>query len=642
MIVFLRKFIFFIKQFFLLNFKSCIFFYKRSGLLLPILACFLMAPIVLNAQPPAKAKPARILFLVDASSSMLNKWQNEESRFHAASRIMEAVMDSIHAVNNDVAFALRVFGSQYPAQDKNCYDSKLEVSFNYNNSSQIITRLKYIRPEGFSPIAWSLQQAAENDFIQSDDYAYSIILITDGGESCGGDICATYQALLSRKISFKPYILSLVDYGPLRKEYDCLGQYLLIAREKDIAPAIKKIIGDNRQVLSIKRSGLQPLPLTSAPVIVSRHPLPEPVKTAPPTKEPPVKAAAVKAPEPKPVVKKPVPLPEMKRTTIVLKKLSVYDKPFRMNLLYTIARAEPVPLPDLPPLKIIIPEDTTSVSITPKHVNPVATRPLPVEKPVIEKPGKLVYTTMTEDAAETTLKVYFTDGKGKFYRTEPKMIFQQSGTGKPVKTIYRNMAGDEPAPIKIAAGNYDIIIPGSKATAINVKIEDHKANKVYIKAGNGSLAFYYPSSPNEPVKEYLALVSKPFEGGPVVKQPCSEILPYAPANYHIEINTLPPLMYNIDLNFNEEKLVAIPKPGTIQITNTEAIGKVQFWYQLGSGFVPFLNMEIKGNPKLQHANILPGRYQVRYFKLPVKPYQKAEVVPFTILSDQITNIHLQP
>src|SRR5690606_36923637 len=118
-------------------------------------------------------RPARILFLLDASSSMLGDWTKNETRFKAAARLISTIADSIHAVNPDVAFAVRVFGSQYPAQEKNCFDSRLEVSFSSSNNAQIQTRLNYIQPRGYSPIAWALKETAEKDFTEGNLYAYS-------------------------------------------------------------------------------------------------------------------------------------------------------------------------------------------------------------------------------------------------------------------------------------------------------------------------------------------------------------------------------------------------------------------------------------------------------------------------------------
>lgn len=623
----------------------------------------------LYAQPEVQ-KPARILFLLDASSSMLGNWTNTETRFKAASRIITSISDSIHAVNSDVAFAVRVFGNQYPAQEKNCFDSRLEVPFGYSNSRQIETRLKYLNPRGFSPIAWSLQETAENDFTESNRYAYSIILITDGGESCGGDICATVTRLLEKKISFKPYILSLSDYEPLKQQYDCLGKYLLVVKEQDIVPAIKTIIDDNRKILSVKTPGLKSISTVKPqPAVVKTTPVPVTIKEEPvivkqeiaiPKQEPIKKTEPVvaKKEEPKPVVivqqNEPLPLPKVPQ----IDRIFSQNKLKRLNMLYTLADASPVKVPSLK-IKILSEEEKPIVSgnntftanskpkagiiepsQTSKPVKAVATnKPVKLQGEKTEE--QLRFTEQVEQAKETTVQIYFTNGQGKFYNTEPKLIFLDSKTHKEVKSIYRNVTAGTPEPIKIPAGTYDIAIASGKGKATNVVVEVNSNKKVYITIGKASMAFYYPTAPNRPPKEYMAYVSKRFEQGPVIKHRCDEELPYDPANYHIEINTLPALMYNIDLDFSSLKLVEIPEPGTIQISNQSNIGKIQFWNQRGDGFVPFHEMTITGNAALQNAEFLPGIYQLRYVKNAGQPNAKAEILTFRIKSNQTTIVELE-
>jgi hypothetical protein len=642
---------------------------KKGYLSVIFFIAVIVFPIRMYAQPEME-KPARILFLVDASSSMLNDWTSSETRFKTASRVISTIVDSIHKVNSDVAFAVRVFGNQYPAQEKNCYDTKLEVPFNLGNDEQIKARLKYLKPLGYSPIAWSLKETAEKDFIQSDQYAYSIILITDGGESCGGDICATVTNLLEKKISFKPYILSLVDYEPLRLQYECLGKYLTVAKEKDIEPVIRTIINDNRKILTIKTSVLRQIPknvtkpavtpvitkpvipvIKQEPVIVKQDPVPvKPVK-----KEEPPKTIVI---EEKP---------------IILAKLTPLDRiisltrPRKMNLLYTLADGNPVKVPKLTNIRFVKDDEPQQITVptpvnTPVNTNKPAVpknkpgiiepvtgavipKPAPVKTPVRKAEPKtqekLDFVVKVEEAKESTLQIYFTNGQGRFYKTEPKMLIKDSKTGKEIKSIYRNVTGGEPNPIKLEPGTYDIEIPGGRSKASGIVVEAGKNKKYYIKVNNSSLAFYYPTSPNRPVKEFTALVSKRFEPGPVVKQKCDTELPYEPENYHIEINTLPAMILNVDIEFNNVKLISIPETGSVQITNQNAVGKIQFWYQLGDTYVPFHEMVVQGNPATQKIDFLPGLYQVRFYTGPVTPLAKAELIMFRVKSNMTTSIELQ-
>jgi hypothetical protein len=186
---------------------------------------------------------------MDASSSMTYSWNPSNTRFQVASNILLNIIDSIYAINNEVEFAVRAYGTQYSAQEKNCYDTKLEVPFNYQNVSQIKTRLQYIKPFGFSPIAYSLQQASENELNNSSVYDYSIIFITDGGESCNGDICSVFNNLLKNKISIKPYVIGLDKNEKLKNYYECLGNFIEVNTAADINEAIQMIVNANRKII---------------------------------------------------------------------------------------------------------------------------------------------------------------------------------------------------------------------------------------------------------------------------------------------------------------------------------------------------------------------------------------------------------
>ena len=137
--------------------------------------------------------------------------------------------------------------------EHDCHDTRNEVPFSKDNRTQMALRLADMHPLGVTPIAYSLQQAAENDLTDEAHYAYSIILITDGGESCNGDICEVVKTLIAKKVYFKPYIISLVDYAPLKTEYSCLGDYLQVTNEKEIPKAVGTIVEAYRPMLTLSK-----------------------------------------------------------------------------------------------------------------------------------------------------------------------------------------------------------------------------------------------------------------------------------------------------------------------------------------------------------------------------------------------------
>ena len=94
-------------------------------------------------------KQTRILFLLDASGSMLARWE-KDLRINTAKKLLSDIVDSLKQRKN-LQLALRVYGHQHPKRVKNCKDTKLEVPFSANNHEQIKKKLKLIQPKGVTP-----------------------------------------------------------------------------------------------------------------------------------------------------------------------------------------------------------------------------------------------------------------------------------------------------------------------------------------------------------------------------------------------------------------------------------------------------------------------------------------------------------
>ncbi|MGM0579145.1 MAG: vWA domain-containing protein [Bacteroidota bacterium] len=177
-----------------------------------------------NAQRVEQSIPekTRILFLFDASGSMLAPWGNE-LRIDAAKRVLTNLVDSLR-VNDKIEIALRPYGHLTPSKEQNCKDTKLEIPFAPNNNDRIIDRLKSIYPRGTTPIAYSLEQSAK-DFPRDDNYRNIIIIITDGIESCDGDPCAVSFELQKKDIFLRPFVIGLGMEEKFASEFDCMGEY---------------------------------------------------------------------------------------------------------------------------------------------------------------------------------------------------------------------------------------------------------------------------------------------------------------------------------------------------------------------------------------------------------------------------------
>jgi Ca-activated chloride channel homolog len=177
--------------------------------------------VTASAQKKAPPKPTRILFVFDASRSMIAKYQ-DQTRMDGAKNLFNKFIDSL-AKDKTYQFALRMYGHtvKYPPGD--CKDSKLIVPFAPNNVKLIKQKVAEAKPTGITPIEHSLTESA-NDF--KDTKASNIvIIITDGIEECGGDPCKARQKLVEKGILFKPFIIGIGLSPEQIKTFECVGNY---------------------------------------------------------------------------------------------------------------------------------------------------------------------------------------------------------------------------------------------------------------------------------------------------------------------------------------------------------------------------------------------------------------------------------
>lgn len=211
----------------------------------PVIFCFflltaLSRPVSIIAQ---EKKPlTRIEFVFDASFSMFGQWQSG-MKMDIAKKMLSEFLDSIQKVPN-LEIAFRCYGHQVPLRpERSCTDTKLEVPFAKNNAALIKNRLKTIVPKGTTPIAYTLEQCA-NDFPSpaSPNIRNIIILITDGIEECDGDPCAVSLALQKKGIVLKPFVIGIGLDQSYLNTFGCIGKFYDASSESNFKNILNIVI----------------------------------------------------------------------------------------------------------------------------------------------------------------------------------------------------------------------------------------------------------------------------------------------------------------------------------------------------------------------------------------------------------------
>ncbi len=215
---------------------------KISGFLFPLCFLLLSFPVFAQVGAPAKYEPpdTRILFIFDASQSMMAYWESDR-KIQIARNTLIQIIDSLEHLDN-VQMALRLYGHQSPVPPQNCNDTRLEVPFAKGNASRIRQELRYVTPKGTTPIAGSLEAGAKDFPPDCINCRNIIILITDGIEACDGDPCAVSLELQRQGIVLKPFVIGIgIDEG-FRKTFECIGNYYNAADEERFAEVLGVVI----------------------------------------------------------------------------------------------------------------------------------------------------------------------------------------------------------------------------------------------------------------------------------------------------------------------------------------------------------------------------------------------------------------
>ena len=143
-----------------------------------------------------------VQIVVDASRSMWGQI-NGQSKMEIAKTTLEQLS---YRLPDDLDLALRAYGSTSESKQNNCADSTLLVPFGESNRENVRYAIAGLRPTGQTPIAFALKQAASDfESIKSDR---TVVLVSDGIESCGGDPVTAAYALRQQGV-----VVHLIGFG---------------------------------------------------------------------------------------------------------------------------------------------------------------------------------------------------------------------------------------------------------------------------------------------------------------------------------------------------------------------------------------------------------------------------------------------
>lgn len=172
-----------------------------------------------------------VLFIVDFSGSMNKRLGYAPKAFLA--------IDAIRSILNDTGkttkIGLRIFGItdrsiyQYTQSGVEynkhnlCTASELVLPIAKYNNENISDSLSRFKPQGATPIGYSLRQAIQNDFSPNASLKH-IILITDGYETCGDDPCLYISRIMQLRNDIKIDVIGITVTDNQYSQLNCIAQ----------------------------------------------------------------------------------------------------------------------------------------------------------------------------------------------------------------------------------------------------------------------------------------------------------------------------------------------------------------------------------------------------------------------------------
>jgi Ca-activated chloride channel family protein len=185
---------------------------KFASCLLLTAAAFILSTVAPAA--PAAAVGAPTLIVLDASISM-RELINDETKIDIAKR---AVRELVESLPDNARLGLVVYGHRKP---NDCDDIELLIPPAKLDRGAFVAAVNAITPRGLTPLSAALEFAAVSlDYLQQ---PATVILVSDGLETCHGNPCATAARLKAAGVNLVVHAVAFDLSARDAKSFACIA-----------------------------------------------------------------------------------------------------------------------------------------------------------------------------------------------------------------------------------------------------------------------------------------------------------------------------------------------------------------------------------------------------------------------------------
>ncbi|MCP5459647.1 MAG: VWA domain-containing protein [Gammaproteobacteria bacterium] len=176
-----------------------------------VLLVFLL-PLSSQAQESGKGN---VLFILDASGSMWGQ-VDQKPKIAIAKEVMTQLVQDLPA---GIKAGLEVYGHRSKGD---CNDIEVLVPIGAGDKPDLIKQIQALQPKGKTPITLALKQAAEQ--LRSLEDETSVVLVSDGKETCDGDPCTLVRELRQQGIKIKVHVVGFDVNQDEKEQLVCIAE----------------------------------------------------------------------------------------------------------------------------------------------------------------------------------------------------------------------------------------------------------------------------------------------------------------------------------------------------------------------------------------------------------------------------------
>ncbi len=198
--------------------------------------------------------PQYAVFLFDQSGSMDTEF-GESTRIEAARSVSKRLVERLP---ESLQLGLYTYGP------KECEGSvEIQSPFEKRSVDSVVQRIEGLQPDGSTPIGATLDEIAAK--VQEKAGNYSIVLVTDGGESCEGDPVESARNLIAQSGADRNITLDVIglDLEPsIREELASIaeasgGEFQNVTTQQQLENAIarpmRRIVQNLNEMMCLKK-----------------------------------------------------------------------------------------------------------------------------------------------------------------------------------------------------------------------------------------------------------------------------------------------------------------------------------------------------------------------------------------------------